>query len=208
MYDDYNRAFVRRAHQLLFWGYKEARQQFNSDTNEEVISQYISMCIKNLLKYGDIDEEYWRFEVVNEALVSDTGRTGNSRKEIDILLYTNDPRTRPELIFEAKRLKKGAFYVSDYVGAEGMQCFIQEQYAKHCPIAAMIGYMQSNDINHWQTQLDKEFRRANQKALQIVKSLTRCSNPIITDLPHEWISEHKRLSQPAITIYHIFLDCS
>ena len=97
MFIDYDSAFVRRAHQLLFWGYTRARQQFSSTTNEETISQYISMRIKAMLRFEDLPEEYEHFDVGNEVVVSDTGRTGNSRKEIDILIFTTDPKLRPAI---------------------------------------------------------------------------------------------------------------
>lgn len=205
----YNEAFVRRSHQLLAKGYKLARAEIDSSTEEEVISQFIYEHIDRFLNTPRVPVEFENFRVHNEFGVGNTGKTGRRRRKLDIMIDTDDFRPRPQFVFEAKRLKKGAFYMSDYVGVDGMQCFINEEYARLSPSAAMIGYMQSDDIDHWYAQLEDQFTGTARNALRIVKPLIPCNpNPIIQDIPEEWESEHTRLTKPPILIYHIFLDCS
>lgn len=203
---DYEQAFVRRAHQLLSWGYAKARCQFDHDTEEEVISQYISEQILAIIQYDlQLPDEYLHFEVDNERPVSDAGRTGRRRKEMDLVIKTTDLRIRPRLVLEAKRLKTGAFYVRDYVGADGMLCFVNEEYAAQCSYAAMVAYMQSDNADHWYDQLTRQFDNPKNTDLRVTRPLAPCQ--VVSDLPNEWTSEHNRVTRSAILVYHIFLDC-
>lgn len=208
IFNDYEQAFTRRAHQLLFWGYQQARNRFNEGIEEDDISQYIFEKIVDILEWSDkLPEEYHRFDVHNEAPSRDGGRTGRRRKKIDILLVDcNTRQPRYKLCCEAKRLStSGGFNIKKYTD-DGMMRFIREEYAAEYSFASMLGYIQTNDANYWYSELKKRLADLESTDIQVTTPLTECQ--IITDIPQEWKSEHGRITRSSILLYHIFFDCS
>ena len=113
---------------------------------------------------------------------------------------------KPEYVFEAKRLKKKIFTVSKYVGKEGLQCFVKGSYASQYSEAAMVGYDQSGDANHWQKELKKNFDKNSRNDLCVKQALQKVQ--VISSMPDIWVSQHERKDYELITVYHIFLNCS
>lgn len=206
MEDEYYQAFIIRAHQLLAWGYAKARHQVGSDTEEEVISQYICTAIREIVTAVNVPEGYEQFDALDERPVSDTGKTGKRRRIIDIVLDMRDGRFRPEFVCEAKRLKASAYTIQKYAGKDGLLRFVNEEYAARYNIGAMLGYMQSNDAKHWHEQLSACFKEPQRTQISVHKDLMPL--PIIADLPNEWSSEHARPTKAPILVYHIFFECT
>ena len=200
-------AFIRRAHQLLFWGHQAARLKFSSETEEEVISQLIYEAIEKLTGESlELPSEYFRLGVQNESPISSGGRTGKRRKLVDIVLIDYDTRPRYILYCEAKRLyTPPASNLKKYM-AEGINRFIDGHYAPDHQYAVMLGYLQSDGPDYWASELKKCLDEPKNIAPRPLSSLTPCH--IVDDLPHEWTSRHRRVSGSEIQLYHIFFDCS
>jgi hypothetical protein len=137
--------------------------------------------------------------------VNETGLTGKHRPLPDMVIKFAGDRPRLEFACEAKRLKASQFSIGEYVGADGLQCFLRGDYASQCPMAAMIAYVQSDTPAAWADKLIGRFDEDSTGLLHITRKL--CREPILSCLADEWTSEHTRDSRSPIKIYHIFLDC-
>jgi hypothetical protein len=191
--------FRKDVHQLIAWGYEDSLTKIHANLQEEEITGFIGEAIDERLGDNNTDERFDRYSLHIEKPISSQGRTGKGRLRLDIVIEDSSWRPRREYIFEAKRLCKGSHPIGKYTGKEGMECFIDDSYASQCSEAAMIGYLQSDDCQYWESELKRKFNQNNNNHLQKVE--------IIPSLPHEYFSKHQRKSGTPITIYHIFLVC-
>src|SRR5438067_2223501 len=105
-WSNYLVAFRRDAHQLLVWGYEDARPLIKPDHEEEEITGFIAEAIDRRLD-DPATPDYWdRYDIREEPRVRNSGKTGKRRKRLDIIVRSSAMKPRPEFMFEAKRLKK------------------------------------------------------------------------------------------------------
>jgi hypothetical protein len=201
----YEKSFRKDAHQLLAWGYQDSLSKIHVNLQEEEITGFIGEAIEGKLNDGNTDERFDRYFLNEEKFISSQRRTGKARLRLDIVIQYSGSKPRPVYIFEAKRLRKGSHSIGGYTGQDGMQCFIDGRYASQYPEAAMIGYLQSDDYSYWEQELNRKFNQDTDNKLQLNSELSQIE--IISSLPHEYFSQHQRVSGNSIIIYHIFLDC-
>lgn len=204
-WDCYYDAFIRDAHQLLVWGYEGAKDKITSADEEPVITGLIVAAIEDKLSDVNTPDYYDKYQPHENKPDNKTGRKGKHRPMPDIMICFSGCRPRIEFFVEAKRLKANGFPIGEYVGKDGLQCFLRGDYACDCVSAAMIAYVQSDTPDRWFAQLDNRFSSDNLKTLGIKSKLNQVS--VLSDLNYEWVSEHSRNGSKRITIYHIFLDC-
>lgn len=205
----YNGSFLRGAHQLLAWGYEDTRRQhkIHALALEEGITGDIVEAIKLRLDDPRTPSKYTtHYFVDDESHVRGSGKAGKTRQRLDIVVVCSSKLPRPEFIFEAKLLRRNGFPIGLYTGYGGMQCFIRGDYAANYPVAAMIGYMQTDDSKRWLAELKRSFTNDVHNVLRIKASLRKVT--VIPHLNNEWISVHKRGRNSDIGIFHIFLDCT
>lgn len=200
----------RDAHQLLAWGHEQALPKIHCNLAEEEITGLIVEAMREKLKDSTIPERFFdRYSVGEEKPLAVEGRTGKHRRKLDIVVESNLPReVRPEYIFEAKRLRKNGYPVGNYIGVDGLLCFVEGVYASQYPEAAMVGYIQNSVASYWISELKRRFDRDKDKKndLRIVRFLKKAQ--VLSSMPNVWFSEHERKDGDSITIYHIFLNCS
>ncbi len=207
--DYFHGGFTEGSHQLLSWGYQDARGKIGSDDTEEAISKAIVRAIKTRQNAFDMPERFENFFVEVETHPMEDDRSGINCPRIDIAVEGNHIKPRPHFVFEAKRLKKGSHSIGGYVGKDGLGCFLCCQYAENYPSAAMIGYMQDeNSFSHWKKELNKTFK--NVSKFNVKKHLEDYSaSP--NSFPYERVSCHGRTKNGQvhsdIRIHHIFLEC-
>ena len=204
-FEAYSRSFRIQVHQLIAWGFKDARPRICSDDElEPSISGFIAEAIEDRLCSG---YTVWchHYFVKDDPPQRTSGRSGRSRLRSDIIIQANFSG-RPEYVFEAKRLKRSGWGVDRYVGGEGIGRFLDGAYAARYGEAAMLGYVQSDSLGYWQKALKKAIEQGTR--FLFLRCLQHDKN-IIDDFPLEWVSEHNRpaLGRP-IDIYHILLDCT
>jgi hypothetical protein len=85
-----------------------------------------------------------------------------------------------------------------------MGCFINGLYARQSSEAAMIGYVQTDTLEHWQIDLQK---RVQDKAQQLKLEGIDVSMSFESALPLEWSSAHGRHGNSSIILFHLLLDC-
>ena len=208
IWSEYDVSFREDAHQLLAWGYLDARHRITSKQEETEITGFIAEAIQTKLDSPNIDERFERYNLKEDNPVVSESRTGKRRRRLDITIESSlRPRNkiRPHYIFEAKRLCKPNQRLSDYLGEDGILRFLQGKYAADFPEVAMVGYVQSDTISNWTIALENRFDNDTANQLCVHKKFTQVS--VIPHLSDEWMSGHIRESQTPITVYHIFFDC-
>ncbi len=199
----YDYGFRRDAHQLLAWGHQDAFPQIHCDLREEEITGLIVEAIERRIDNPTTPEKFLRYYVEEEKPISVEGRTGKSRRRLDLVVVSGHSRPRPKYIFEAKRLRKNGYPIGKYIGEDGLQCFSKGVYASEYSEAAMVAYLQSDTASYW----EKELKRSVKEDLSCTKQPSE-KVLVLDSIPDVWISEHKREQNISIIVYHIFLNCS
>ena len=208
-WSSYDQSFREDAHQLLAWGYQDARQQIAPGREETEITGFIVEAIQERLNSPEIDERFDRYAIMEDNPVPGENRTGKRRMRIDIIIESSfRPRhkLRPRYIFEAKRLRKPSHPIGLYAGQEGLIRFIQGRYASDCPEVVMLGYVQTDTADRWIAELKKRFENDSANQLLLTESLLQVT--IHPDLKDEWSSHHDRPNSTPLIVFHLFLDCS
>ena len=115
-WDAYEQSFREDAHQLLAWGYQDARQLITPDREETEITGFVTEAIQARLSSAEIDECFDRYSLKDDNPVPGEGRTGKRRLKIDIIIESSfRPRhkSRPWYTFEAKRLCRPSRLISN-----------------------------------------------------------------------------------------------
>ncbi|MBI5205855.1 MAG: hypothetical protein HZA11_13155 [Nitrospirae bacterium] len=204
-YGAYSESFREQAHQLIAWGYADARHRIRSSNEQEpAITGFIAEAINNRLRASDCPGWCAYYSVKDDPPVERKGSAGRTRPRADMIIEAHF-KGRPEYVFEAKRLRTQGFGANKYIGIDGMGCFVSGLYASRYDEATMLGYVQSDSLLYWKNEvkstIDRDKKQLHLKSPQSDKE-------ILKDLPHEWISAHDRESvgRP-ITTLHILLDC-
>jgi hypothetical protein len=204
--DAYDYGLRRDAHQLLAWGHQDAFPTIHCNLEEEEITGLIVAAIEKRLDDPATPEKFDRYSIDEEKPIAVENRTGKSRRRLDLVVVSGHHRPRPKYVFEAKRLRKKSNTIGKYVGEDGLQCFVGGVYASQFPEAAMVGYIQSASVSYWETELARRLSGDKENKLQIKQALQRIeTTSVIAD---SWHSQHERVGNIPITIYHLFLDCS
>ena len=151
----YSDSFRKQVHQLIAWGHIDACQRIQSlDVDEPSITGFMTEAIQSRFRASDVPRWCTRYSVKDDPPVKAAGRSGRERPRADIIIEGNF-QGRPEYVFEAKRLRKCGFGVNKYIDSGGMGCFISGLYASRYDEAAMLGYVQSDLLAHWQVQVKR-----------------------------------------------------
>lgn len=195
----YGVAFRNDAHQLLAWGYEDARPLITPANEETEITGFITEAIEERLESPETPLRFDRYDATEDPPIPGKGRIGKRRRRVDIRIKCSVFRPRLRYYFEAKRLKKPSHQIGSYIGKDGLQMFIKESYASESLEAAMIGYVQNREIKDWKKELQKRIAKDTSTTEGLRK---------IRGLSNTWISKHIRESGRTIEICHVFLDCS
>lgn len=171
----------------------------------EVLETRITKLLRHQYAYDPVIKQL-PFQVRRELPIDDP-KSGEELGRIDLcLLHGNDEDTY--FAFECKRLNvtfpSGQFapLSGEYVGTNGMGCFISRQYASGHRLGGMIGYV-----------FDGNIAGAQQAILKIIEAtfavLNMADGELLKSsfLPHDIRlreTDHPR-AVPPMRLYHIFL---
>jgi hypothetical protein len=129
---------------------------------------------------------------------------GKGRKRLDIRLDSSEVTPRARLRFEAKRLGP-SHGTSIYLGAEGIQRFLDGRYARNDPIAGMLGYVQAGDPADWALRIEQAIAKDAAKLALRSSSCWRAER-LAKGLQSTYCSGHDRptVGSP-IEIFHTLL---
>lgn len=128
---------------------------------------------------------------------------------IDILFdYTGTNREEVYFAFECKRLRiprstKVDSNVSEYIGEQGMMCFITGKYSEGLNHGGMIAYVMDGNTNEAINQIEKSMQK-NKMHLCLSNNTFLITSPLLNkDMVKETVHN---LETREFTIYHIFLS--
>jgi hypothetical protein len=199
----YTDVFVRRVHTLLALGYAMLTPTEFIYAEEEHITGELVAAIEDVL---DSAPPVWAgpFSVHEEPRERHQSRKGKGRKRLDIRLDSSEVTPRARLRFEAKRL--GPHHgTSVYLGDEGIQRFLDGRYARHDPIAGMLGYVQAGDPGDWAIKMERAMDKDGAK-LGLRSASPWRAERLADGLQFTYCSGHDRptIGEP-IEIFHTFL---
>jgi len=198
--------FREHVHELLAWGYGDAKKRIRYHHEEEEITGFITEAIQNRLATAGCPRWCKYYALKENNPVPGKGLTGKRRKVPDFIFELTIP-PRPEYILEAKRLRTDSNFRESYYFQKGLARFLREEYAVRYLEAGMIGYVQCDTSNAWIERLKEYLKHDTEHDGKFkVKTLLH-EVQVFPAIPQEWISEHTRPTGYDIAIYHILLDC-
>lgn len=205
--EEFRQRFHKQVFRLLIMGYERLNCIQYVDAEETDITGELVQAMRAVV---DTSSPSWisRYAIHDDPPVNEpgqTGRTGKRRKRIDIEIERTQIGPHQRFSFEAKRLKKGKYGVSDYLGENGIGEFIAGNYAKKENVAGMLGYCQSDTLEYWATKIDSKIK-SSPDSLELCKDGDLFSIKNIYKIDHCYRSKHRRNSVGReIDIYHILL---
>ncbi len=213
-WDDYLVVLREDAHQLLAWGYVDARRQLPLARDEYDMTGLLADAIERRIDNPRTPERYTVYSVHNERPVSPGAELGKHRPKLDIQIERCAIRPKRYFTFEAKRLRDDtlasvADTLLNYLGDEGVGRFIAARYAADSIEAAMLGLVQAHDAGFWFERIGEAFvqdKVSGKDEFCLIEQL--CWECVVPNLPDEAGSTHKRADHDPIHLFHIFIDCS
>lgn len=199
----YQKSFVRRSHEILKMGYDLLDPTKFTASEEEDIMGELVRSMQNALQAPHAPRWAKNFWAVEETRVHDPARLGKHRHRIDIEILKSQQGPRPHLRFEAKRLYD-ATSRRNYLGNDGLGCFLDGRYAKEDDVAAMLGYVQTGSTSSHAQELEKEMAR-DPKRYEVETGGHWKSCSILGDLDSFQTRHHRQGTLPAIEILHTLL---
>ncbi|SRR5260370_32048527 len=203
--DQYWSTYRQHIHTLLAWGYADSRNRVQPKHDEPDITGFIAEAIKDRLDSPDSPSWCNQIGIDDDPPIRGGGRTGRSRWRPDLIFESVERRPRPKYHFEAKRLRKQKS-INDYLGEDGLQCFLRGRYAHESDEAGMLGYIQCDNISIWVERLQLAIDQSCQDKNEILLLSPQRNVRIVDAFPQEWMSKHDRHTGKSIVIHHILLD--
>ncbi len=131
----------------------------------------------------------------------------NAKVGVDFTIFVSPFILGAQSVFmiEAKRLSKDHYdYVKNPNG--GVERFKREQdgFGKHLAQSAMIGYIQQENKEYWETRINGWIKELIKTETDIVWSN---EDNLIQNYPvSDFVSSHQRVSEKPIKLYHFWIN--
>jgi hypothetical protein len=183
---------------------KNSLPEITKKLTKEALSQ--SVDLTNMCE-NKISSEIQR--LLNDKLReanSDYTFTFKESRGPDILIYASPYTAFSEILFviEAKRLPPTSS--QDYVKT-GIGRFKKEEHGKKHDIAAMLGYVQEEDFDHWYSKVNSWIKALISDTSENPRwtQKEQIREIQITDIG-EYQSTHLRINENRITLYHLWIN--
>jgi hypothetical protein len=206
-FHEYWPPFREQIHELLAWGYEDAKGWIRHNHEEEEITGFITEAIQNRLATAGCPVWCEHYAVKENNPVSGKGLTGKRRKVPDFIFELTSP-PRPEYILEAKRLRAESQFREGYYFHKGLARFLREEYASRYLEAGMIGYIQCDTSDEWGERLKDYLKHDAEHDDKLKLKSPPYDIQVFPTISQEWVSEHTRPTGNDIAIYHILLNCT
>lgn len=204
--DMYQISLRRHAHELIAMGYQELQAEDFATSQEPEITGELVRAIQEILEWPSAPDWVTHYTILDDPPLNIPGKKGKERPRVDIAFERITRGRRPRLQFEAKRLGKN-HGVRQYLGKEGLGCFISGKYPTTHDEAGMLGYVQSQNEAAWATKIEATLRQAPAMYFIVNNELWE-QHRIIPQLLYTYRSKHhcQALGQD-IDIFHVLLHC-
>ena len=169
-----------------------------SDAHEEAITGELVRIIEEMLNDTESPDWYDHYSIHEDPRIHSPDKFGKHRRRLDIRIEHNRLRPRTHYEFEAKRLCKGKSEVANYIGKEGLGLFLSGEYGRQWPEAGMLGYIQSDEPNHWAEKLSRKLSDGLDEPWE--------SLSIVEGLPTFKTCHNRSEGLPPIRIFHALLN--
>jgi hypothetical protein len=189
-------------------GYQRLSPATYAASEEPEITGELVRAMHEAMQDDDAPEWVAHYELPkDDPPLNVPGRLGKRRPRVDIEFVRVCLGPRPRFRFEAKRLGR-ANPVGDYLGREGMGCFLSGKYLLTGDEAGMLGYVQSEDEPRWASKIEARLHASgNQFGIREDGPWQRAR--IVPGLDHTYHSRHDRRNPlPPVTIFHVLLRFS
>ncbi len=153
---DYQKSFTTRVHQVLSMGYARLNVGSLAASKEEDITGELTCAMQTALQEPGAPRWAKYFWVQEEIPVHGQGREGKRRSRVDIQVMQHGRTKRPRFRFEAKRLHDTRSR-REYLGRDGLGCYLTGRYASDDTMAGMLGYVQKGTVEHQATSFAEAF---------------------------------------------------
>jgi hypothetical protein len=140
-------------------GYQELHAQDLVNSQEPEITGELVRAMREIQERAAAPPWVVYYTIHDDPPLNVPGKRGAKRPRVDIEFERVTRGTRPRLRFEAKRLGRH-HGVGQYLGEDGLGCFISGRYPLTHPEAGMLGYVQSNDETTWAAKIAMALTRA------------------------------------------------
>lgn len=201
----YRHSFVREVHLLVAAGHARLTPATLVRDEETVITEKLVAEMKAVIEGPQCPRWASRLSVHEEAPLSGGPARGKARRRIDIEVERTLAGPRPRFQLEAKRMCRSDS-VAEYLGAEGLGCFVTGAYAADHPSAGMLGYVQCDTPSTWATKVSKGLGkdRVKQRIAKTGNVWAQAAFQGCSALTFR--STHTRKTAP-IDVFHTFLVC-
>jgi hypothetical protein len=197
--------FLNRVHELLCLGYQRLDPKTHVSDDETAITGDLVEAMDAVIDDSQSRDWVRLFHVKDDPPINIAGRRGKHRRRIDIEVVSGESRPRSHFSFEAKRLRTNTS-LGEYLGVDGLGCFLAGHYASNEDDAGMLGYVQSRSAKDWADDLQTRLRKSP-KGYGVCRGHSWKLRPFIKGPRHTYYTRHKR---PAIArnieIYHTLLS--
>jgi hypothetical protein len=189
---------------MLARGYARLKPCHFVNSEEEHITGELVRAMEEWLDEPQTPPWANHLSVHEEARVHCPGLKGKKRKRLDIRIDSSSAKPRPRFCFEAKRLGPG-HGVSIYLGSEGLGRYLDGSYARECPAAGMLGYVQERAPSEWASEIGQAMKDPNNPCKVVASSPWR-KKEVVKQLDCTYCSGHRRQgAKGQIEIYHTLL---
>jgi hypothetical protein len=198
---DFRRVFIVKVHQLLELGYRKLIPRDWEAAEEPAITGEL---VRGMEEVASTSKPFRHFHVHDDPYVNAPGRLGKHRKKLDISVVSSQNLQRTRFSFEAKRL--GPLNpVRNYVGPEGLGCFLRGDYAATEDEAGMLGYVQSDTAENWAQRIQAKLQESR-ATFALYKNSTWREHLMRSGPTNTYHTCHNRAALGrSIDIYHTFL---
>lgn len=162
---------------------------------ETAITGLLVDQMRALVQGRDCPKGAEHFAIHDDRPESGEAVEGRRRPRIDIVVERTGKGRWPQFHVEAKRLNRPDS-VAEYIGNDGVGCFLSGKYAKDEPDAGMLGYIQQGTPQTWATRLGTK-----------LATMGWTEHPLDVSLPHSYVSSHMRNGRK-FELFHVLLVCA
>ena len=194
------------AHELLVMGYVRLDPSDLACNEEPDITGKLVSAMSEALEEDDAPDWADRYALKDDPPLNTPGRYGKRRPRVDIEFELVRRGPRPRLRFEAKRLGPRN-PVSEYLGNDGLGCFIAGKYPMTHNEAGMLGYVQSGSEDLWATRISESLKKSPKK--YSLKPLGQWQKVQLTkSYHHTYRTVHFGPNSGSdVAIHHVLLRC-